>query len=212
MIPMVATGWHWWSRQGAPIRLPRVSWMLRSLTLWHIDRVLSGAEGVFHRRSALGIAGAGEANALSAVAEFRASLPSRSKALRIGVLVIATLVVAHLLATLLLQIGTHHLETNSQGTIANQLIGNTLGSLQLTFGSIGPAVDNLVDNLFKASPSGLGTAALLLLVSLYLILWPIASAFRLKRLLFNLYPHADSMRGSTAATWSVPRSTGVYSL
>ena len=159
VIPMVATGWHWWSRQGAPIRLPRVSWMLRSLTLWHIDRVLSGAEGVFHRRSALGIAGAGEANALSAVAEFRASLPSRSKALRIGVLVIATLVVAHLLATLLLQIGTHHLETNSQGTIANQLIGNTLGSLQLTFGSIGPAVDNLVDNLFKASPSGLGTAS-----------------------------------------------------
>ena len=76
--------------------------MLRSLTLWHIDRVLSGAERTFHRRSALGIAKAGEAEALGAVAEFRASLPSRSKALRIGVLVIAALVVAHLLAILLL--------------------------------------------------------------------------------------------------------------
>ena len=103
-MPMVATGWHWWSRPGAPIRLPRVSWMLRSLTLWHIDRVLSGAERMFHRRSALGIAGAGEADALGAVAEFRASLPSRSKALRIGVLVVAALVVARLLTTLLLHV------------------------------------------------------------------------------------------------------------
>jgi hypothetical protein len=105
-MPTVATGWHWWSRPGAPIRLPRVSWMLRSLTLWHIERVLSGAEQMFHRRSALGIAGAAEADALGAVAEFRASLPSRSKALRIGVLVAAALVVARLLTTLLLHVGT----------------------------------------------------------------------------------------------------------
>ncbi len=82
--PMIATRWHWWSRPSAPIRLPRISWMLRSLTLWHIDRVLSGAEQVFRRRSALGIAGADEADARVAVAEFRASLPSRSRVLRIG--------------------------------------------------------------------------------------------------------------------------------
>ena len=101
---MVATRWHWWSRPSAPIRLPRISWMLRSLTLWHIDRVLSGAEQVFRRRSALGIAGADEADARVAVAEFRASLPSRSRVLRIGALVVAALVVAHLLATLLVNL------------------------------------------------------------------------------------------------------------
>jgi hypothetical protein len=82
VTPMVATRWHWWSRPSAPIRLPRMSWMLRSLTLWHIDRVLTGAERIFRRRSALGIAGAGEADALDAVTEFRASLPSRSRVLR----------------------------------------------------------------------------------------------------------------------------------
>src|SRR5690349_4918584 len=43
-------------------------------------------------------------------------------------------------------------------------------------------------------------------------MWPVASAFRLKRLLLNLYPHADSLRGSTPASWSVSRSTGVYRL
>ena len=207
-MPTVATGWHWWSRPSAPIRLPRVSWMLRSLTLWHIDRVLSGAEKIFHRRSALGIAEAGEADALGAVAEFRASLPSRSKALRIGGLVVAALVVARLLTTFLLYVIPGRVHPNAPGWVANQLFDKMLSGFQLTASSIGPAVDNV----FKASPAVLAVAALLLLVSLYLIMWPVASAFRLKRLLLNLYPHADSMRGSTPASWSVSRSTGVYSL
>jgi hypothetical protein len=207
-MPTVATGWHWWSRPGAPIRLPRVSWMLRSLTLWHIDRVLSGAEKIFHRRSALGIAGAGEADALGAVAEFRASLPSRSKALRIAGLVVAALVVARLLTTFLLHVIPGHVDPNAPGLIAIHLFDKMLSEFQLASSSIGPAVDNV----FKASPGVLALAALLLLVSLYLVMWPVASAFRLKRLLLNLYPHADSMRGSTPASWSVSRSTGVYSL
>jgi hypothetical protein len=207
-MPVVATGWHWWSRPGAPIRLPRVSWMLRSLTLWHIDHVLSGAEKMLHRRSALGIAGAGEADALRAVAEFRASLPSRSKALRIGGLVVAALVVARLLTTFLVDVFPGHVDPGSPGSVANQLFDKTLGGLQLTSSSIGPAIDNV----FKASPAVLTLAALFLLVSVYLIMWPVASAFRLKRLLLNLYPHADSMRGSTPASWSVSRSAGVYGL
>ena len=97
---MVATGWHWWSRPDAPIRLPRVRWMLRSLTLWHIERVLAGAERVFRRRTALGIAAPGEADALTAVTDFRASLPSRSRVLRVAALAIAALVLARVVATL----------------------------------------------------------------------------------------------------------------
>ena len=163
---------------------------------------------MFHRRSALGIAGAGEADALGAVAEFRASLPSRSKALQIGVVVAATLVVARLLTTLLLHVIPGHVDPNAPGPVTNQLLDNMLSGFQLTSSSIGTAVDKV----FKASPAALAAAALLLLVSLYLIIRPVASAFRLKRLLLNLYPHADSMRGSTPASWSVSRSTGVYSL
>jgi hypothetical protein len=99
-------------------------------------------------------------------------------------------------------------DPNAPGLVANQLFDKMLSGFQLTSSSIGPAVDNV----FQDSPAVLAVAALLLLVSLYLIMWPVASAFRLKRLLLNLYPHADSMRGSTPAPWSVSRSTGVYSL
>jgi hypothetical protein len=205
-MPMVATRWHWWSRSDAPIRIPRVSWMLRSLTVWHIDRVLDGAERVFRRRSALGIAEEGEADALTAVAEFRASLPSRSRALRLGVLSLATLVLARLLATLLPHLAGHaRIRT---ATALDRLFDSTLGALQFTATSIGSALAAL----FTASPAALAAAAALLIASLYLILRPVSTAFRLKRLLLNLYPHAESMRSETPASWSVTRSTGVYRL
>jgi hypothetical protein len=207
LVPMVATGWHWRSRTSVPIRLPRVSWMLRSLMLWHIDRVLAGAEQRFHQRSALGIAGAGEADALGAVAEFRASLPARSRALRVGVLALAALVVAQLLVRLM----PRHLAVDTRlptAAATNQLFDSTLGALQLTANSVGSAVDLL----FKASPAVLAGAVVLLIVSLYLILRPVASAFRLKRLLLNLYPEADTRWCNTPASWSMSRSAGVYRL
>ncbi len=220
--PMVATRWHWRSRPSAPIRLPRISWMVRSLTLWHIDRVLTGAERIFRRRSALGIAGAGEADALGAVTEFRASLPSRSRVLRIGVVAVAALVVAHVLATLLLLLNHFRVGAGgpSSANIINQLLNSVLGAMssinqfldktlgQLTSGSAGL----VLDTLFNASPTLLAAAAALVSLSLYLILWPVACAFRLKRLLLNLYPHADSRLSSTPASWSMTRSTGVYDL
>jgi hypothetical protein len=201
VIPMVATGWHWWSRPAAPIRLPRVRWMLRSLTLWHIERVLGGAERVFRRRTALGIAAPGEADALTAVTDFRASLPSRSRVLRVAALAIAALVLARVVATLLSHLGTHGALTAP--TAAERLYDNVLGAL-LSPSSLGSAV--------TAPLIGLALNGVLLGLCLYLIVRPVAGAFRLKRLLLNLYPHADSMRGSTPATWSVSRSTGVYRL
>lgn len=66
--------------------------------------------------------------------------------------------------------------------------------------------------LFKATPAVLGATAGLVSLSLYVILWPVASALRLKRLLLNLHPHADSKLRSIPASWSMTRSTGVYDL
>jgi hypothetical protein len=179
--------------------------MLRSLTLWHIERVLGGAERMFRRRTALGIAAAGEADALTAVTDFRASLPSRSRILRVAVLAIAALVLARVVATLLSHLGTHGALTAP--TAAERLYDNVLGAL-LSPSSLGSAVTALD----SAPLIGLALNGVLLGVCLYLIVRPVAGAFRLKRLLLNLYPHADSMRGSTPATWSVSRSTGVYRL
>jgi hypothetical protein len=206
LVPMVATRWHWLSRPDAPIRLPRASWMLRSLTLWHIDRVLAGLEQALRRRSAIGTAQTGEAETLSAVTAFRASLPSRSRALRLGVLVVAALLLGRLIAALLPHLGRSP-SFHATGPL-DQLFDSTLGTLQLSAGSIGSAVDTL----FQASPAALAAAALLLSVSLYLLLRPVASAFRLKRLLLNLYPDAESRRSDTPASWSVSRSAGAYCL
>jgi hypothetical protein len=183
--------------------------MLCPLTLWHIDRVLLGAEGAFRRRSALGISEAGEDEALKAVTEFRASLPSPSKALRFGVLAVAVLVVAHVLAILLLHLAQHHVGANVPLSASiNQLLDSTLSTLQLTASSL----DQVIDALLKVSLSVLAVSAGLVSLSLYVILWPVASGFRLKRMLLNLYPDPAGRLASTPASWSVTRAEGPYAL
>ena len=170
-----------------------------------MDRVLVGAERAFHRRSALGIAAADEADALEAVTKFRASLPSRSRALRVGILAISTLILAHIL--LMLWLFWKPKGPSWMGS-AKQVVDSVLAAFQPDVNSVG----SLVNNSLKASPRSLLVAAAVLGVSLYLILRPAASTFRLKRLLFNLYPDAEGMRRDTPASWSMSRSTGVYRL
>lgn len=228
MTAMAATRWRSWSRRHSLIRLPRIPWMLRSLMLWHIDRVLREAERAFRRRLALKVAEAGEVDAVDAVANFRASLPSRSRASRIGMLAVTALIMAILLGLLIqhyagpapqvlqsshapLSLNTHQLRAEVHSLLSNvtQLLGNMLGALPAS-GPAGVVLDAL--SKAKASPKVLAAAAGLVSLSLYVIVWPAASAFRLKRLLLNLYPHAASKLSSTPASWSMSRATGVYEL
>ncbi len=203
--PMVSTGWRWWWRPSSPVRLPRASWMLRPLLLWHIDRVLTSAARLSHRRVALGIGGSAERNAVRAIEEFRSSLPPRSRALGLGVLAVATVLLAQVLAKLLPQ----HVATGVPlAKQTAQFFNATFGTFDLSAQSVTSAASGL----FRASPAALAAAAGLLVVSSYLILRPVASAFRLKRLLLNLYPNAESLRRTAPASWSVSRSVGVYSL
>jgi hypothetical protein len=203
--PMVSTGWRWWRRPNHPIRLPRPRWMLRPLLVWHIDRVLTGAARVFHRRVAIGIAGPAESDALDAIERFRSSLPPRSKLLGLGVLALATLLLAQVLDMLLPQ----HVATGVPlGKQTAQLFNATFGSFEPTAHSVASAASGLT----KASPAALAAAAGLLATASYLILRPVASAFRFKRLLLNLHPQADGLRRTAPASWSVSRSVGVYSL
>jgi hypothetical protein len=207
VIPMAASRWHWRpgpGRPGAPVRLPRVPWMLRSLTLWHIDRVLLAAEQALRRRSALGNAEEGDDEALHAVTEFRVSLPSPSKALRFSALAVAALVVS----ILLLRVAPHHVKAGIPlSAKINQLL-DTLSTLQLSASSL----DQVIDALLKASVSVLAASAAILSLAVYVILWPVASAFRLKRMLLNLYPDAAGKLASTQASWSVTRAEGAYAL
>jgi hypothetical protein len=51
-----------------------------------------------------------------------------------------------------------------------------------------------------------------LTLMLYVVLRPLVPSFRLKRMLFNLYPDISGYMASTTARWHVPRSTGVYGI
>jgi hypothetical protein len=208
---MVAMGWRWRSPRGAPLHLPRLSLTAYSQTVRHIDRVLLAAERSLLRRVAVGIGGDDDAEALEAVTAFRASLPSRSRVLRTSVLVIFVLGVARGLASLVpktgisLPIYTGH---KIAGPSIDHLFDGTLGVLNPDSSSIGSAVDSL----FNASLGTLAVSAMLLIVAAYLVLRPVMSAFRLKRLMFNLYPHAEGVLHEVPASWSVSRATGVYAL
>lgn len=203
--PMVSTGWRWWGRGSRPIRLPRLSWMVRPLLVWHVDRVLTGAARVFHRRVAVGQASPAEADALHAIEEFRSSLPPRSKAFGFGVVAVLTVLLAQGLAKLLPQ----HLPTGLPlGRQTAQLFNATVG----TFEPSAHSVASVANGLLSASPAALAAAAALLVLASYLVLRPVACAFRLKRLLLNLYPNAEALRRTAPASWSVSRSVGVYSL
>jgi hypothetical protein len=151
--PMVSTGWRWWLRPNRPIRLPRATWMLKPMLVWHIDRVLTGAARVFHRRVAIGIAGPAEADALDAIERFRSSLPPRSKLLRLGVFALATILLAQILGMLLPQ----HVATGVPlGRQTGQLFNATFGAFEPTAHSIASAAGGLT----KASPAALAAGLL----------------------------------------------------
>jgi hypothetical protein len=208
-VPAVAVAWRWRSLRSHPLRLPRSRLMVRSLSIRHMERVLAEAERALRRRTALDVAPFAQARALAAVVDFRASLPARSWALRTSVLVLAILVVARLLVALVVALvpSAQSLDLGGHAGVES-LFESTLGALTPSSTSFGSAVDGL----FHASPGELAGASALLGMAAYLILRPAMSAFRLKRLLFNLYPHAEQLRSYTAASWSVSRASGVYEL
>jgi hypothetical protein len=209
-----AVGWRWRSPGHVRLRLPRLSPTAYSQTVRHVDRVLMAAERSLLRRTAVGIGADADAEALEAVKAFRASLPSRSWVLRTSALVIAVLVVARALVALLPHGSAAwfrlFLLTGPKISVASiaHLIESTLGGLNPDTSSLGSAVQSL----FNASLGALVASAGLLIVAAYIVLRPAMSAFRLKRLAFNLYPHADDVLREVPASWSVSRATGVYAL
>lgn len=181
--------------------------MLRSVTVRHMERVLGPLEGRLRRRVALGTATLEETDALDAVAGFRASLPTVSWRLRVGLLALGTLVLSRVLARLVPSTLEVNFGLPGEADL-NRLFDKTLAASQPTTGSVGSAIDSL----FEASLAELAVVAFLLVLSLYLLLRPMMTSFRLKRMLFNLHPDAENRIRDTPASWSVSRATGVYDL
>jgi hypothetical protein len=88
------------------------------------------------------------------------------------------------------------------------LIRHALATATLDFGSSRDLVNSLLE-------AGLKTIMIFLghfLFILYLVTRLLVPSFRIKRVLFNLYPHVDQYLNRTSASWHVPRSLGTYQL
>lgn len=141
--PMVAVGWRPIPPLRRRLRLPRPRWMLRAFAVRHIDRVLAELERRYSRQAALAERPASESAEAKAIAAFRASLPPASWRLRVTALVLATLVVARLLGTML----PRRIEVipwlPGQDGIA-ELFNSTFGAFEPSTSSFSAALDDLV--------------------------------------------------------------------
>ncbi len=207
-VPLVAVGRRWIAPMTGPLRLPRPAFMLRALTVRHMDAVLAGLERRGRRRAALGSELPSLAGDAVAVADFRASLPPISWRLRATGLVLAVLVVARVLGSVVprdFDLLTTWLPGQDGIT---KLLDSTFETFEPSATNVGAAFDSLL----AASAAELLAFGLLLGLAAFIVLRPVATAFRLKRMLLNIYPGGASALRSIPASWSVCRSVGVYAL
>src|SRR4051794_5089012 len=73
-----------------------------------------------------------------------------------------------------------------------------------------PAFSGIASDLAHAGIAAVLTLMLGLAAAAYVVLRPLASAFRIKRMLFNLASEPDLGLADTWTTWHVRRSVGLY--
>jgi hypothetical protein len=225
-------------RQGIAGRfyaLPRPRWFLRYFVVVHIHSVLGALDRRYSSRSALGLASEADDHDRRAIQEFRQGLPPvNTKAL-----LTALLVAVVLLSQPLLEAFAEVLSTLGSGAKVMVTVSTEVSSEARDRGvrapavaTVGPGTRRLLEELkggVSSSISGTSIAdamatltkagmrdLLLVLVglvlALYVLLRPITSGFRLKRMLFNLHPDFDQYRRRVPARWHASRSSGVYRL
>jgi uncharacterized RDD family membrane protein YckC len=176
---------------GRHVRVPRVRWGLRWLLVDHMQRTLSRLRAELHVRQMLGSdpVDAADSAAVDACLSSLASIPRKRLSLFAA---IAGVGLAHFLAL--------------RGDA-----GEPLGHLTRNVAALSP--DKVVDSLSEFdSPSKVAYAVLFLCLSFYVVLCVPMTAFRLKRVLFNLGPANKEKLTTAAACEHGTLCTGVYQL
>lgn len=214
--------------------LPRPRWFLRYFMIIHIHSVLGAMDRRYSSRVALGLASQSDSQDRRAIQEFRQSLPSvRTKALVTALLVLTILLSQPLLetaaGTLSALIDGAHAVSDVSSEVSSDvptpaarpaLVAVTPETRKLLEKLKGDAssnlsADSIADALTAVTRARLRDLLLVLVglvLALYVILRPIMSGFRLKRMMFNLYPDFNRYRTRVPARWSAQRSSGVYRL
>lgn len=183
------------------LRIPRPTWFLRSFAVYHIDRTLDGVCRRYVARAALQL-GASEEDDHRAARYYRESLPPVRRNTYAVLLVTLAIVVASL--TLPSTVAFFGLRGSPDRY--REFISALESQATNPF-----AITGLLDQLGHASYDVLSHVISGILVIMYFILRPISAVFRVKRMIFNLYPNIDRL-SSVPISLGVRKSTGLYAL
>jgi hypothetical protein len=200
--------------------LPRPRWFLRFFVAYHVDQVLAALNRRYNARAALNQASEFDEHDHRAVEEFRRSLsPTRVKtymvALFLFTLALSQPVVIWLVGIAMTVVGENDAYSGPTGKF--QLLNpDQIKELMNKIGGVvSPTPNSVGDALSALEAAGIKSALIVAVgcaLTLYALLRLLTPAFRLKRMLFNLYPSVEHYKASTTARWHVSHSTGVYEL
>lgn len=198
---------RWW-------RLPRLTWGTSFFVRYHVSRSVDLLCRTYAARAAVGELDGTGVRERQMVVDFRESLqPVQLRWVVLGA-VLALLLLGRAVVSQLARspglvdfgsgVGTPGVDRPAElrdvfdglATIASSLTGTSLFAL--------------VDSLSDATPVELAVLAASLSAAGYVVVRPLTTAFRLKRVLFNLAEEPSKVLCATPATWHVFRSRGLY--
>lgn len=188
--------------------LPRPRWFLLSFAVRHAETTLDSLRRRLLASSALGHASRADQADREAVEQYLQSLPTRKWKAYPAFLLMTTVLFTRF--TLINLPGVTEFLAGSDVSADSDAITRILDRI----GRLSSDLSSWSDLLMALSGARAEVTLLLaatLLVTLYIQLRLLLPSFRLKRMLFNLYPDMDRL-ASTTASWSVPLSTGLYRL
>jgi hypothetical protein len=153
-----------------------------------------------------------ESEAQERVKTFHASLPEVRWKWIIPAGLIAIFVVTHLITGPVGAAASAALKAIHRTGISGDTVGALDKSVISALSSV-PTTGSLMDlfaQFAKASPGDLITLASTMAIAGYLVLRPLASAFRIKRIILNLAAAGEVDLNRTTTTWNVARSVGLY--
>ncbi|WP_142242139.1 hypothetical protein [Mycolicibacterium sp.] len=209
-VPMVLT-----RHRGRLHYLPRLKWPVRHLAVRHIRRTLGALSRRYSARAAIGAVDDGEQSERDAIREFEASLtPDRNKlylVLLIAAIVIFCRPVIGLVGPAVVNFTARDATDPALGDGLRRQLLETVHDVGSALSANVSSVSDAVDALISGGVQHLVAAALCIAMSSYVVLRPMISGFRLKRMLFNLSTPDEALAGRSAVSrWSITQSTGLY--
>ncbi|MEV3903199.1 RDD family protein [Mycobacterium sp. NPDC050551] len=195
-------------------RLPRPTFGVSTMLVHHVHRSTDTLGRRYDRLAATRGLNEDEQRAGDLVKAFHASLPTvRWKAI-IAVAVIAVFVVAQVVLPLVAGAIASSVEKMSADTTDLSKVEALLRRVIPLMSSV-PSAESVVSSSTEFRAAGVEEFVVLLAIlaiAVYIVVRPLMSAFRIKRILLNLGTAADVSLERTTTSWNVSRGDGVYRL